>query len=338
MKLLVITVLLSQCLAARRSSHFSKTVNVGVYPGSSESELQMFIGTLEILLIKRDDVLQSLLTRNVGGVVMGHLAGSFYTGIVSEKQDCHVRMWIKDSELISGNIDCKRKHFVIERVSRADGQYVMHKKPQSHVKPHCQNTKCDSEAESLQKVCTLFIHTDPHYWQHIRGDHETAEETKETIIRRMVDHIMAANEMYGKYSFTENNFSVQFVLAGYQIDTDTQCQDYSSSSEYEYDPVDGDNLGLYDDSNDTLADHDYSIFDLFLAQELYEDEDWTPEYEEEGDVLLNDNNCYEDIQGVANISTEFCKLYLPDEGAHYLNMFSTVDHSSFCLAHIWTYR
>ena len=29
---------------------------------------------------------------------------------------------------------------------------------------------------------------------------------------------------------------------------------------------------------------------------------------------------------------------MPDEGALYLNMFSTIDHSSFCLAHVWTYR
>ena len=36
-------------------------------------------------------------------------------------------MFIRDSVLLSGNIDCKRKHFVLER--RA-GQYVMHKKPQ----------------------------------------------------------------------------------------------------------------------------------------------------------------------------------------------------------------
>lgn len=81
-----------------------------------------------------------------------------------------------------------------------------------------------------------------------------------------------------------------------------------------------------------------SIFDLFLMDD-YEDEDWNPdiEYVDE-DVHLNDENCYEDIKGVVNITNEFCKLFLPDEGVLYLNMFSTIDHSSYCLAHIWTYR
>ena len=46
---------------------------------------------------------------------------------VRERPDCLVRMFIRHSVLLSGNIDCKRKHFVLER--RA-GQYVMHKKPQ----------------------------------------------------------------------------------------------------------------------------------------------------------------------------------------------------------------
>ena len=76
-----------------RRGYFSEIVQVSVFPSEAniETELQMYIGTLEILLIKRDDVLQSLITRKVGGVVMGHLAGSFYTGVVSEKQDCNVR-------------------------------------------------------------------------------------------------------------------------------------------------------------------------------------------------------------------------------------------------------
>ena len=75
----------------RRAPFFHRDVSVSVIPGQVDSELQVFIGTLEILLIKRDDVLQSFLTRNVGGVVMGHLAGSFYSGVVTEKQDCNVR-------------------------------------------------------------------------------------------------------------------------------------------------------------------------------------------------------------------------------------------------------
>ena len=39
----------------------------------------------------------------------------------------------------------------------------------------------------------------------------------------MMDHIMSANEMYDKYKFAEK-YSVQFVLAGLQIDSDNSCQ------------------------------------------------------------------------------------------------------------------
>ena len=76
-----------------RRGYFSEIVQVSVHPGSQnvESELEVYIGTLKLLLIKRDDILQSLITRNVGGVVMGYLAGSFYSGVVTDKQDCHVR-------------------------------------------------------------------------------------------------------------------------------------------------------------------------------------------------------------------------------------------------------
>ena len=51
--------------------------------------------------MRRDDLLQALVTRSVGGVVMGYLAGTFYSGVVTEKQDCGVRMWIRDMELLS---------------------------------------------------------------------------------------------------------------------------------------------------------------------------------------------------------------------------------------------
>ena len=86
----------------RRASFFDRNVSVSVKPGRAESELQVFIGTLEILLMRRDDILQSLLTRNVGGVVMGHLTGSFYSGVVTEKQDCNVRQ-VKMNRLLSIN-------------------------------------------------------------------------------------------------------------------------------------------------------------------------------------------------------------------------------------------
>ena len=168
---------------------------------------------------------------------------------------------------------------------------------------------------------------------------------EESIIRLMVDHVMAANVMYDKYKFA-TKFSVQFVLAGFTIDMDTHCTadsidfyaddqssleddslDYNPDYEYEY---------VHNDDNYTYSD----VFDFFLQDDSqYDDDNWYPNLEYiEDDVYLNHDNCYEDIKGVVNVSTEFCKSFLPDEGPLYLNMFSTIDHSSFCLAHVWTYR
>ena len=221
--LFLVIIILTETVAvlSRKGGHFSKIVSVGVFPGKTDSELQVnypencevistnknplqvFIGTLELLLMRRDDLLQSLVTRSVGGVVMGHLAGTFYSGVVTEKQDCGVRMWIRDMELVSGNIDCKRKHFVLE--PQKDGQYVMTKKSQSHVKPDC-NGGVSCEEVTIQRVCTLYIHTDPFLWAHVREGRRGEEETKEAIIRSMVDHIMAANQMYDKVKTEPRTF------------------------------------------------------------------------------------------------------------------------------------
>ena len=52
---------------------------------------QVMIGSLSVVLVRRDDLLQQLVTPAVGGVVLGHLAGSLYSGLVTTKQDCGVR-------------------------------------------------------------------------------------------------------------------------------------------------------------------------------------------------------------------------------------------------------
>ena len=55
------------------------------------SYYQVMIGSLSVVLVRRDDLLQQLVTPAVGGVVLGHLAGSLYSGLVTSKQDCGVR-------------------------------------------------------------------------------------------------------------------------------------------------------------------------------------------------------------------------------------------------------
>ena len=68
-------------------AHSGKIVKVGVYDGDGRSEVQVYVGTLEILADQRDDRLQSLVTSKVGGVVMGYLSGSYYTGSLTDKED-----------------------------------------------------------------------------------------------------------------------------------------------------------------------------------------------------------------------------------------------------------
>ena len=51
-------------------AHSGKIVKVGVYDGDGRSELQVFVGTLEILADRRDDRLQAIVSSKVGGVVV----------------------------------------------------------------------------------------------------------------------------------------------------------------------------------------------------------------------------------------------------------------------------
>ena len=64
-------------------------------------------------------------------------------------------MWVRDLELLSGNIDCKRKHFVLER---RRGEVIMTRKSQTHARAACSGVHC-THGETLARVCTLFIHT-----------------------------------------------------------------------------------------------------------------------------------------------------------------------------------
>ena len=83
----------------------------------------------------------------------------------------------------------------------------------------------------------------------------------------------------------------------------------------------------YDDDYEfpaALNESNLSIFDPFLRDGYQEDEDedWTPDIEYvEDDVYLNDENCYEDIKGVVNLTTEFCKTFV-EKGGEYKDGFS----------------
>ena len=197
-----------------------KIVNVKVSDGDGRSEVKVLVGTLEILASLRDDRLQSVVTSKVGGVVMGYLSGSYYTGTLPDREDCHARLWIDKKNLISANIDCKRKHFVVEL--QADGQYRITRKRQSNKSED--PGECSGQTE--EKVCTLYIETDPFFWKYYRSNHGDEETTKAAILRTMLDHVMAANELFAKHHFA-SNFTVQFVLDGLTIRRDSDCEKFN---------------------------------------------------------------------------------------------------------------
>ena len=56
------------------------------------------------------------------------------------------------------------------------------------------------------------------------------------------------------------------------------------------------------------------------------------------EVVDDDGNCYERIEGVVDVGKEFCSRFPATASGKLLNIFSTIDHSQFCIAHLWTYR
>ena len=56
------------------------------------------------------------------------------------------------------------------------------------------------------------------------------------------------------------------------------------------------------------------------------------------EVVDDDGNCYENIEGVVDVGNAFCSRFPSTASGKLLNMFSTIDHSRFCIAHLWTYR
>ena len=54
--------------------------------------------------------------------------------------------------------------------------------------------------------------------------------------------------------------------------------------------------------------------------------------------VVDGENCYESIDGVVDVGKAFCSRFLSTSSGKLLNMFSTINHSEFCIAHLWTYR
>ena len=54
--------------------------------------------------------------------------------------------------------------------------------------------------------------------------------------------------------------------------------------------------------------------------------------------VVDGENCYESIDGVVDVGKAFCSRFPSTSSGKLLNMFSTINHSEFCIAHLWTYR
>ena len=54
--------------------------------------------------------------------------------------------------------------------------------------------------------------------------------------------------------------------------------------------------------------------------------------------MVDGSNCYESINGVVDVGKAFCSRFPSTSSGKLLNMFSTINHSEFCIAHLWTYR
>ena len=81
----------------------------------------------------------------------------------------------------------------------------------------------------------------------------------------------------------------------------------------------------------SLVEHPTLLLDL-------EEESTQLHGEADLEVVDADGNCYESIDGVVDVGKAFCSRFPSTSSGKLLNMFSTVDHSKFCIAHLWTYR
>ncbi|XP_075971481.1 disintegrin and metalloproteinase domain-containing protein 10-like isoform X2 [Anticarsia gemmatalis] len=129
---------------------------------------------------------------------------------------------------------------------KENSRHLRHKRYLSHDKRH---------------TCSLFIHTDPYVWQHIRQgfhDHNDASQTsevntktREEILSLISHHVMAVNYIYShsKFDGRFEHRNIKFEVQRIKIDTDTVC--YSSRYGEEPYPFCKDNL----DARDLLKQH-----------------------------------------------------------------------------------
>jgi len=287
------------------------------------------------------------------------LGGSFYAGRLENEPECEAHAFFDGDQVKTATVSCPSLLWVIE--AGQHGEATLHRRPQ--IEPIERKKKVE------EKACTIFIHTDPFMWRHLVAKNQ---EPRRAALQMMVDHVLAADRLYRR------SLGIRLLLAGWQVDDDSKClndveeeekewvPDYSKEYEdywQEYQQYSADQLQLYQDfindeqeyEDDSWREEDWEATLQTLRNPTNRSDEPSPENntllldleEDSTDSLATGETelevvdgeiCYEKIDGVVDVGKAFCARFPSTSSAKLLDMFSTVDHSEFCIAHLWTYR
>merc|ERR1712038_1728626 len=340
------------------SEHFSQVVQVGVEEKEEDGEVSLMVGNLKLHLGRRagEHLLGRVLVQEVLPEAKHLLGESLYAGQLEGEPECAAHAFIEDNQVKTATVFCPHLLWVVE--GGPPGQATLHRRPQ--ISP------TEGYSKRVEKTCRLFIHTDPFMWRHLVVENI---EPRRAALRLMVDHVLAADNLYRRA------LGVQFLLAGWQVDDDSKCSGEEVEEEEEWVPDYSKEYEDYWEEYQQYSADELQLYQDFINNEEYEDDSWREEDWEstlhtlsnptnrseiaslENVTLLLDldeesldlqntgeaeieaaGNCYESFDGVVDLGKAFCRRFPSTSSAKLLNMFSTVDHSGFCLAHLWTYR
>jgi hypothetical protein len=347
------------------SEHSSRLVQVSVVVEEGGGQVQVAAGHLHLNLgrVAGSQLLSRLLAEEVVAEAEELLGGSLYAGRLEGEPGCEAHAFLEADQVKTASVFCPGLLWVLE--GGRDGEATLHRRPQ--ISAAGGNRE---EVQQDQKACTIFIHTDPFMWRHLVAKNQ---HPRRAALQMMLDHVLAADRFYRR------SLGIRLLLAGWQVDDDSNCldevveeeedkewvPDYSKEYEdywEEYQQYSADQLQLYQDfindeeyEDDSWREGDWEATLQILSNPTNRSEE--PSLVEHPTLLLNleeestqlhgeadlevvdaDGNCYESIDGVVDVGKAFCSRFPSTSSGKLLNMFSTVDHSKFCIAHLWTYR
>ena len=210
------SVLLGSTTCKSTLGHYTKEVVVRLEKKGEQLELQA--ASLSLQLQRGDAELVAAVGEEVREEVLRVLGGSLFTGSVSDRPDCRAYVFLEDTRVMSGSVVCPEVVWVLEEGSE-EGKVRLHRRAQG-----LEGRGVRARAQE-ERACRLFIHTDPFMWRHLAGRHR---EPRKAAVRMMVDHVLAANQLYGQTSFQRGedsaSLSVGFQLTGWRVDDDSKCR------------------------------------------------------------------------------------------------------------------